>query len=92
MDFFYKKTRLLLLFAIKREDRETEIALIYMDLYQTIRTQTHSCKNQFSMKNDALLLFCFGVSGPSKYGCLNLCIVQKVSSFQNGVNASTHEI
>ena len=31
--------------------------------------------NHFQMRNDTLLLFCYGISGYSKYGCLNFWIV-----------------
>ena len=47
---------------------------------------------QFYLRNDKLLLFCYGICGRSKYGCLNFCIVQTISSFWDGLYASTYAI
>ena len=49
--------------------------------------------NHFQMRNDTLLLFCYGISGYSKYGCLNFWIIQILSSLLNSLCASsTHWI
>ena len=47
---------------------------------------------QFCMRNDKLLLFCYGICGPSKYVCLNFCIVQTIIYFWDGFYASTYAI
>ena len=47
---------------------------------------------QFYMRNDKLLLCYYGICGPSKYGGLNFCIVQTMSSVWDGLYASTHTI
>ena len=44
------------------------------------------------MRNDKLLLFCYGISGPSKYECLRFCMIQTVTSFCDGLYASTYAI
>ena len=44
------------------------------------------------MSNDKLLLFCYGICGPSKYGCLSFCIIPTIISFWDGLYASTYGI
>ena len=64
-----------------------------MELYQTIGTPLEVLVySQFYMGNGKLLLFCYGIGGPSKYGYVNFCIVQTISSFWDGLYASTYAI
>ena len=70
---------------------KVEKALMYMELHQTVRTQK-GFRIQFYIRNETLRLFCYGISGPSKYGCLNFWTVQTVSSLWRGWYVSTHEI
>ena len=44
------------------------------------------------MRNDKLVLFCYGICGPSKYVCLSFCIVQAIIPFSDGLYASTYAI
>ena len=83
---FYKKGRVLLFFIMKTANpislcpnvfHKVEKVLMYqkvekvlMELRQTIRTQNGFCIH-FYIRNKTLWLFCYGISGPNKYGCLN---------------------
>ena len=52
---------------------KVEIVLSYIESEQNPdqNPERFPAYNQFHIRNDTLLLFCYGIFGPSKYVCLN---------------------